>query len=138
MCSYINNLERAGFSTQLDAFEEGKAQGGPSISFQFPLKQAGEPLQLANVVFWWGNPAALRRITFSAIERLDIESSYSSGYGTLAIVEPIDKESLFLDINDARGSIKENLDVIISKHKKLLEGAPNQGVSNIISDYNHD
>ena len=128
ICSYIQTLEKAGFSTQLDAFNEVSSTG-PSISFQFPLKKAGQPLSLSNVVFWWGHPSAQRRISFSGRERLDVERWYSGGYGRTAVITPPEPGVLFLNIDDARDTMEECLKVISQKHRKLLEENPDPALS---------
>lgn len=82
ICSYINKLEQSGQSVQLDSASEvipsknENDSDAPSLSFQFSLKKAGEPLSLATIVFWWGHPSALRRITFSGYEKLNVGSGF--------------------------------------------------------------
>ena len=130
VCSYIERLEKAGFSTQLDTFMESESRdGGPSVSFQFPLKKAGSRLDLSDVAFWWGHPSAIRRVEFSAIERLDIERHYSDGYGYPAVVEKPEPGVLFLNIADARRTSQECLDAIFQKHQDVLREHPIPGLA---------
>jgi len=131
ICSYVNQLSRAGFSVQLDYYNEAKPSSGydSSVSFQFPLKKAGEPLSLSNIAFWWMHPSSHRRVFFSALERLDVERSYESGYGYPRIVMQPKSDVFFVTIDDARDSIEGCLKVIKQKHLELLRANPIQGLA---------
>lgn len=123
LCSYINMLEESRYVVQLDAYSETRpsmGDGGPDLSFRFPLKKAGCHLSSADLVFWLAHPAALRRIVFSARERLDIERWYRHGYGRPAIVTQPPADTLYLRIDDAGGDVKDCLQNIRRKHKALL------------------
>ena len=52
-----------------------------AVRFSAGLKQAGESVDLASLAFWIAHPSSLRRIFFSAMERLDIEEYFADGYG---------------------------------------------------------
>ena len=133
--SYVRTLELAGFSTQLDTISESKGDGGPPVSFQFSLKAAGQRLSLSNIVFWWAHPAALRRIEFSAMERLDIQEWYGYGYGQAKVITKPEPGTLFLTINDARNTMEECLQVIIDKHRNLLKNNPDSDISMVLDGY---
>ncbi len=134
ICSYVNELSHAGFSVQLDYYNEAKpSQSGdynssPPVSFQFPLKEAGYPLSLANVAFWWMHPSSHRRVFFSALEKLDVERGYTGGYGYPRIVMQPEKDVFYLTIDDARPKLKECLEVIKTKHAELLKSHPIPGI----------
>ena len=100
--------------------QNGGEKDAPDLSFRFPLKDSGEYLSLSNVVFWWGHPAALRRIHFSAVERLDIQRWYGCGYGKQANVTTPDAGTLHLSIEDAGNDIEENLEIIRRKHLAIM------------------
>ncbi len=128
ICSYINMLEENGFSVQLDSVSESSPsdyrndEDAPDISFQFPLKNAGEPLSLISTVFWWAHPSALRRIEFSATERLDIEKWYEDDYGRPANVSETPDDTLYLTIDDSGATIETSLKNIRKKHAGLMQG----------------
>jgi hypothetical protein len=124
LCSYINMLEAINYSVQLDACFETEPShdyGGPNVSFQFPLKKAGTPLAMVDLVFWLAHPSALRRIKFAAMERLDIERYYSPGYGRSRRITEVPADTLYLRIDDARYNVKQCLENIRSKHMIVLE-----------------
>jgi hypothetical protein len=136
LCSYINRLEIAGHPVELEATNESRpsdrayeSEAPKGLCFRFPLKKAGQPLSLSNVVFWWAHPSAQRRITFSARERIDIERWYGDGYGRTDNVLPIEPGVLNLSINDAGKSIEQNLETILKKHSAVVEANPSVGFS---------
>lgn len=129
VCSYIDALEQSGVSVQLEAAFESRPScgggGGPALSFQFPLKRADQQLSIASLVFWWAHPSALRRIGFSAKERLDVEQYYRGGYGRPKNVTTSKiPNTLHLDFLGERGSIEENIKSIREKHMDLIKGQP--------------
>ncbi len=127
ICSYIKMLESRAYGTELYAVNESTPSNNrsdsnaPNISVQFPLKQAGAPLSLSNVVFWFAHPAAQRRIEFSSQERLPIEEWYEGGYGRAGKVTTPEKNTLALSIKDSGDSLKENLKIIRYKHMRILD-----------------
>ncbi|MGH1456884.1 MAG: DUF7192 family protein [Alphaproteobacteria bacterium] len=137
ICSYVNQLEMMGFSTQLDWFEES-FQNETKVSFGFPLKRAGEQLSLLDAVFWLAHPSSVRRISFSAMERLDVEADFSYGYGRPSVVTKPEKDVLHLTINDARDSVERNLERICDKHQKILQNDPESALGQILSGQNLD
>jgi hypothetical protein len=123
LCSYINMLETSGYVVQLDAFfemEPSYGSGGPDVSFRFPLKKPGYNLAMADIVFWLAHPSALRRIEFSAMERLETERWYVHGYGRPACVTPVPADTLYLRIDDFGGDIGRCLETIRRKHLAVL------------------
>lgn len=122
LTSYINMLEESRYVVQLDAYSETTSRnGGPDLSFRFPLKKAGYNLSAADMVFWLAHPAALRRIEFSAMERLDIERWYAEGYGQAACVTRPPADTLYLRIEDAGRDVKACLNNIRTKHQRVLQ-----------------
>ena len=121
LASYINMLEESRYVVHLEAYSETKPlSSGSALSFRFPLKKAGYSLSAADLVFWLAHPAALRRIEFSAMERLDIEKWYAHGYGRAACVTPPPADTLYLRIDDAGHDVKTCLENIRRKHGALL------------------
>jgi hypothetical protein len=121
LVSYINMLEESRYVVHLEAYSETKPSSqGSALSFRFPLKKAGCSLFAADLVFWLAHPAALRRIEFSAMERLDIEKWYAPGYGKATCVTPPPADTLYLRIDDAGRDVKTCLENIRRKHGALL------------------
>ena len=81
--SWIDKLETFGYTVDLTWASGTRYNYGrvPEIMFSCELKPAGSPLDLDRLAFWIGNPGSLRRIDFSAMERLDIERWYGINYG---------------------------------------------------------
>lgn len=130
ICSYVNALEASGFSVELETVSD--TYGGsdaPKISFQFPIKKAGESLSLISTVFWWAHPAALRRIEFSAMERLDIEQWYNPGYGKAGTWTKASAGTLDLSIRDACYTIEESIYAIRKKHQDMLDNTKRADVN---------
>lgn len=122
LCSYINMLEKQGSYVELEAVAEFKPNdGGPDLSFQFPLKKAGNNLSAASIVFWLAHPAALRRICFSAFERLNVERFYQETYGYPRTTTEVPKGTLYLTINDAGRTFAEGIESIRKKHMSILD-----------------
>ncbi len=124
LCSYIEHLQQAGHPVELMAIIEASSSG-PSVSFQFPLKKAGQHLSMASMVFWWAHPSVVRRIYLSACERLDIERWYSSGYGRAARVTNPESDVLNLAFEDAGDTIEQNLKTIHDKHMTVIAANAN-------------
>lgn len=123
ICSYVNQLEKVGKSVQLDYVSDFIPSGDssmPAVSLRFPLKKAGDPLSLASVVFWWAHPSSLRRIGFSALEKLDIEQGYQHGYGRYATVMKPEEGEFYLTIDDSGRNLEESLANIRRKHMPIL------------------
>jgi hypothetical protein len=130
LCSYINRLELQRSSLViLNACEESFGRNGLGVSFQFPLKNPGFPLSLADMVYWMAHPSALRRICFSALERLDVQHSFGFGYGTPADITSAEDELRFSPM-DASGSFDQDLKNIQASHMKMAtrpQGSANTG-----------
>ncbi len=137
ICSYVNQLEMMGVSTQLDWFTEASAYE-TEVSFGFPLKRAEEQLSLLDAAFWLAHPSSLRMIYISAVERLDIERDFSLSYGSPSVVTKPEQDVLHLTINDARGSVERNLESICDKHQKILQNDPESMLGQILSGQNLD
>jgi hypothetical protein len=85
LLTYVERLELARFPVGIDMCWDlcpsVGSRDSAQVSFQFPLKRVGERLSMSGLAFWVAHPSALRRIGFSALERLDIEKYYGEGYG---------------------------------------------------------
>jgi hypothetical protein len=116
LVSAIDALEMTGKSVELTMKKEISASGGPSLSFSFPLKKAGSPLSLSDLVFWLAHPSANRRIGFAATEKLDVEEYYSDGYGLSEFVTPHPAGvARFAMKEDNKGSFEANMEHIMDK-----------------------
>lgn len=123
LCSYINALEKSGRVVHLEAYHEFNPTYGPGapLSFRFPLKKAGYNLSMADIIFWIVHPSALRRISFAAMEKLDIQYLYEGGYGKPACITSPPSDTLYLRIDDAGDNIKSCLENIRQKHIEILQ-----------------
>ncbi|HEY8190693.1 MAG TPA: hypothetical protein VIF12_08400, partial [Micavibrio sp.] len=116
LVSAIDALEMTGKSVELTMRKENSASGAPSLSFSFPLKKAGSPLSLSDLVFWLAHPSANRRIGFSAVEKLDVEKHYSDDYGLPEFVTPRPAGvARFAMKEDNKGSFEANMEHIMNK-----------------------
>ena len=109
----VDTLEEAGARAEVSCvFEVAPNVGGywGTLTFRFVLKRADEPMDRDRLAFWLMNPAAFRRIGFSAMERersKDVRKGYGvkkyGGYGVAARVEftgdGYDRTGIFLDGN---------------------------------------
>jgi len=89
LVSLIDYFENRGYRCEIDWVDlSGPSQPpGPLLEISFPLKNYQESLELDRFAFWLINLAALRRIDFSVMERLDIEEWYGDGYGRALSLE---------------------------------------------------
>jgi len=125
LCSYVDALEQNGFSVEISNNSQTRDSGGShSLMFEFLLKSAGNKLSMASMVFWIAHPAALRRVEFSAMERLDIERYYGDGYGKAVNDLRHAPEELELFIDDSSNDLGRDLETIRRKHLEVMNRTP--------------
>lgn len=127
ICSYIDALEENGFSVELSSNSQTMGRNNHSLLFEFSLKNAGSRMSMSSMVFWLAHPAALRRIEFAAMEKLDIEAYYGGTYGTAVDNLRHVPSELELFIDDSSGNLAHDLETIKRKHLQLMSGKPTQG-----------
>lgn len=144
--SYIKALESKGLSTQLDVcmnlkpsfnlFSNLSAEdqtNGSKISFYFPLKKAGQNLSIPSLIFWWAHPSSLRRIGFSAVEKLDVEKHYADSYGCVDKPDNIPFDTVYFDYEDIGETFEACLKNIRAKHKAIdIKTSPSNSYHNTL------
>jgi len=76
------------------------------------------------MVFWIAHPSALRRVEFSAMERLDVERYYGRGYGQAVNNLRHAPEELTLFIDDSSNDLTRDLETIRNKHLATMSKTP--------------
>ncbi len=100
--SWADRLENMGFTTDIYNVASVHCYASPSskngerpyrnVTMGFPVKLAGEPLDIDRAAFMLAHPAMLRRLWFATCERhAELSCGFSSGYGSVSneIPEPL-------------------------------------------------
>ena len=116
----IDDLEAAGYRVEVIARDETYPSyyNAPSLSFAYPVKTAGQAVDLGKLAFWLAHPSALRRIGFSAIERMDYEYAYHNGYGRPHFVTKAEPGVTRIHLPN---SDQPTMDFLVGIYDKVLE-----------------
>lgn len=79
--SVIDEYERQGYRIELSAGVSAMGRGDKCVGFVFPIKQAGQPLNILKVAYYIVNPSFLRRTYFRFCEVETHIDNITSGYG---------------------------------------------------------
>lgn len=131
--SWVDKLEGAGYQCELlyvyDVTESG--WGGRSgnvteFSCGFPIKSAGEPLNIDRAAFMMAHPAMLRRFIFALYERFgDVEPNFRSGYGmpnnNIPPMLQVDHSIYFRALHSGEGDWKNPATAIVAVERAILK-----------------
>jgi hypothetical protein len=87
LTAYIKKLALMGFPIELIAADV-YCRGAARLVTSWTVKRMGQPINLADMAFSIGHPAAMRRLSFAMAERSDCPEMF--GYGSAAGCVPTD------------------------------------------------
>jgi hypothetical protein len=126
--SWVDKLEGAGYQCEILYIHSCSGPGSVNkFTNGFPIKGAGEPLNIDRAAFMLAHPAMLRRIVFAIYERFkDIEPGFRFGYGMPVDYIPpqleTDHSIYFPCLHASRGDWKNPASAITAVERAILKG----------------
>ncbi len=121
IASVIDELESVGFSVELNCIwynTSSKYKDG-FFGITFPIKHAGQPMDISNIAFFMGHPSFLRRLLFSWVETLGSRAELS-GYGSSTDITDFGHEDIYFPCNNALQRVAGNVPDAIKYIKGII------------------